>query len=106
LDTVVFKLEQAKTICRGREAEGFYPEELEFEYEFVAASDCCRHCESIDGSVYRGPFILSEFPYAQQMDSEVWLAHYHMNCRCVLRLVNKFAAFMALLYRDLVVVEG
>jgi hypothetical protein len=106
LDQVLDKLELVEQICSERESAGFSSEELEFVYEFVATASCCRHCEALDGSTYRGPFILSEFPFAVQVGDGVWLVGYHPNCQCILRLVNKVEGAVELLYKDLVVVEG
>ncbi|MDR2699283.1 MAG: hypothetical protein LBC12_00420 [Nitrososphaerota archaeon] len=100
------KLDWVEQICGDREREGFGAEELEFEYEFVAAQGCCGHCEQLDGSIYRGPFIVSEFPFAVQAGEEVWLVGYHPNCQCILKLRNKVEGAVGLLYGELVVVEG
>jgi len=106
LDAILDKLELAEQICSDRENIGFYPEELEFEYEFITAADCCLHCEALDGNLYRGPFILAEFPFAVQASETVWLVGYHPNCKCILKLKNKIEGAVEILYKELVIIEG
>ena len=103
------KLNRIKEVIANRNAVGYPPKQHEYEYQYHTVQDLnvCGDCAPLNGSIYRGDYILGDFPYYVDINQIEIMVHnatsYHAaeKCRCKLTWTNKHEALVTMLYNEL-----
>jgi len=103
------RLLRIKEVIAARVAEGYPPEQHQYDYVFQTVQDdrLCPDCAPLHGSHIRGSYILGDFPGRENIDNDKMLVHletkYHSGdkCRCELHFVNKHEALVQMLADEL-----
>jgi hypothetical protein len=96
------KLRRIKKIVELRMQQGYDPLSFEFNYRYDAFDDACGDCLPLNGTFYRGSYIVSEFEDSIQLNGVTWAVGKHRHCRCELTLINAREACIKMLTDELV----
>lgn len=104
------RLLRIKEVIAARVAEGYPPEQHQYDYVYQTIQDddrLCPECAPLHGSHYRGDYILGDFPFRVNVNNLTIEAHnetkYHsaLRCRCELHWTNKHEALVEMLGEEL-----
>lgn len=101
LSEIKAKLQRMKKVVDLRMQQGYDPLSFEFNYRYGAFNDACDDCLPLNGTFYRGPYIVSEFEDSIQLDGVTWAVDKHRHCRCELFLINAREACTKMLTYEL-----
>ena len=109
LSEVAAKLRRIKEVIANRVAEGYEPKQQDEEWleHTVEDDNVCPVCVPLNGTVTRGSYILSDFPYYVPVDYKKVMLHNATNfhaaerCRCDAEWINIHETLVERLFREL-----
>ena len=103
------KLQIIKDVIERREQTGYVPKQHDEEWQYYTAQDegVCPVCAPLHGNIYRGDYIVTEFPLYVAMGPRKVQLHYetdfhtHLQDRCTAEWINMHEVLVTRLHNEL-----
>lgn len=114
LEEVKAKMTRIKTAAATRNATGYAPKQHDenWKYKTVMDDNVCPTCNPLHGQLYRGDYLLGDFPYYESITKYKIRVHnatmYHpaLSCRCEAEWVNSHEVIVNRVHQEFIDAVG